>query len=161
MTNGSYNATTGVVTFNTFALAAGASTLSSFSLVVQGSPSSITVTANSSSASIPDQDLTNNSASIATTITRTGLAGIAAACATPGQDLSPTISTNPNAYYPAANQTLAVNATSIAVGQLRERPLTSSPATCCSLFRCRAPTLMQPIPTRTATASLVVAALVT
>jgi hypothetical protein len=118
VTNGSYNATTGVITFNPSALAAGASVVNAFTFVAQGTPASVTATASSSSASVPDQDLTNNSASTTATITPTGAAGIAAACATPGQDLSPTISSNPNSYYPAATaaQTVAMGATTLPVG---------------------------------------------
>jgi hypothetical protein len=118
VTNGSYNANTGIITFNQAALAAGASVTNTYTFVVQGSPASITATATSSSASTPDQDLTNNTASAPTTVTPTGPAGTAASCGTPGKDGSTVIAANPNAYYPAATaaQTVTAGATTLAVG---------------------------------------------
>jgi uncharacterized repeat protein (TIGR01451 family) len=59
----------------------------------------------------------SNVATYAVPVTNTGAAGTPAPCATAGKDGSPTISSNPDTYYPStAAQTLAVGATTINVG---------------------------------------------
>jgi uncharacterized repeat protein (TIGR01451 family) len=121
--NGSYDATTGIITFNaTPSLASGATAVNSFSLVVPASPSSFTVTAANTSATADPTPANNNgttSAAILTVaVSPIGPAGAASACANPGRDGSPTITANPNTYYPAANQTVASStaATTIILG---------------------------------------------
>jgi uncharacterized repeat protein (TIGR01451 family) len=123
VTNGTYDASTGIVTFNAVNLAANASVVNSVSFVAPASPATATGKAASSSPSGYDPVATNNdgsatNANVTTTIAPTGAAGTAAPCATAGKDLAaPSLAANPNAYYsPAtASQTLAVNATSITV----------------------------------------------
>lgn len=120
VTNGSYNPTTGVVTFATIgSLASGASAVNTVAVVLQPTPASFTVTAASTSAT-PDPVLTNNNgtapaASTTVTVSRIGAAGTASACANPGTNGSATITASPNTYFPAANQTVAVGATSVLV----------------------------------------------
>jgi uncharacterized repeat protein (TIGR01451 family) len=59
----------------------------------------------------------SNTATYVVPVTNTGAAGTAAACGTPGKDGSPTITSNPDTYYPSTPaQALAVGATSISVG---------------------------------------------
>jgi uncharacterized repeat protein (TIGR01451 family) len=59
----------------------------------------------------------SNTATYTVPVTATGGAGTPAPCAVPGKDGSPTLTANPNTYYPSApTQTLAVGATSISVG---------------------------------------------
>ncbi|MGI4734679.1 MAG: T9SS type A sorting domain-containing protein [Janthinobacterium lividum] len=121
VTNGSYDASTGIVTFNTTAsLASGASVVNSVILVVAASPTSFTLTAANTSATA-DPVATNNNgtapgATLTVAVSAIGPAGTASACATPGRDSSPTLTTNPDTYYPATNQTVAVGATSLSVG---------------------------------------------
>jgi uncharacterized repeat protein (TIGR01451 family) len=57
----------------------------------------------------------NNSALASTTVSAIGAAGTPAPCATPGKDGSPTLSVNPNTYYPGT-ASAAMGATSITVG---------------------------------------------
>jgi uncharacterized repeat protein (TIGR01451 family) len=121
VTNGSYNPTTGVVTFSTIAsLASGASAVNTVAVVLQPTPASFSVTAASTSATAdPTQANNNGTAAAATTtvtVSRIGAAGVASACANPGRNGSPTITDNPNTYFPATNQTLAVGATTLVVG---------------------------------------------
>ncbi|MGI4885476.1 MAG: T9SS type A sorting domain-containing protein [Janthinobacterium lividum] len=121
VTNGSYDASTGIVTFNTTAsLASGASVVNSIILVVAASPTSFTLTAANTSATA-DPVATNNNgtapgAILTVAVSAIGPAGTASACATPGRDSSPTLTTNPDTYYPATDQTVAVGATSLGVG---------------------------------------------
>jgi uncharacterized repeat protein (TIGR01451 family) len=121
VTNGSYDPSTGIVTFGTIAsLASGATVVNTLTLVVQPTPASFSLTAASTGAT-PDPTPANNNgtaaaAIITVAISGIGPAGIASACATPGRDGSPTLTTNPNTYFPATNQTVAVNATSLVVG---------------------------------------------
>jgi uncharacterized repeat protein (TIGR01451 family) len=121
VTNGSYNPTTGVVTFSTIAsLASGASAVNTVAVVLQPTPASFSVTAASTSATAdPTQANNNGTAAAATTtvtVSRIGAAGVASACANPGRNGSPTITDNPNTYFPATNQTLTVGATALVVG---------------------------------------------
>ena len=121
VTNGSYDATTGIVTFNpTASLASGASVLNSVTVVVAASPASFTVTAANTSATA-DPTAANNNGTATTAILNVavspiGPAGAASACATPGRDGSPTITASPNTYYPATNQTVAAGVKSLSVG---------------------------------------------
>ncbi|NML65892.1 hypothetical protein HHL22_11815 [Hymenobacter sp. RP-2-7] len=121
VTGGSYDATTGIVTFTNGALAAGASVVNTVSFVAQASPTTATgqaaSTTNSADANTNNNNGSATNANVTTTVSPTGAAGTPAPCATAGKDGSPTVSVNPNAYYPStASQTLAVGATSIAVG---------------------------------------------
>jgi uncharacterized repeat protein (TIGR01451 family) len=121
VTNGSYDPTTGIVTFNpTASLASGASVLNSVMLVVPVSPTSFTVAAANTSATADPTPANNNGTAAAAILTvavsAIGPAGTASACATPGRDGSLTITTSPNTYYPATNQTVAVGTKSLGVG---------------------------------------------
>jgi uncharacterized repeat protein (TIGR01451 family) len=59
----------------------------------------------------------SNVATYVVPVTNPGVAGTPSPCATPGKDGSPTISNNPDTYYPSTTtQTLAVGATNINVG---------------------------------------------
>jgi uncharacterized repeat protein (TIGR01451 family) len=62
-----------------------------------------------------DAGTVSNTATYAVPVTNTGAAGTQAACATPGKDGSPTLSTNPNTYYPATTSAAAGTST-IVVG---------------------------------------------
>ena len=121
VTNGNYDPTTGIVTFNPISsLASGASVVSSAALVVQPTPASYTVTAASTSATADPNAANNNGTAPAATRTVTvspiGAAGLASACATPGRDGSPTITSSPNSFFAAANQTAAAGGTSLVLG---------------------------------------------
>ncbi|MGI4740752.1 MAG: T9SS type A sorting domain-containing protein [Janthinobacterium lividum] len=121
VTNGSYDASTGIVTFNTTAsLASGVSVLNSVTVAVAASPASFTVTAANTSATADPTAANNNGTATAAilnvAVSPIGPAGTASACATPGRDGSPTITASPNTYYPATNQTVAAGATSLSVG---------------------------------------------
>ncbi|MBF9239866.1 T9SS type A sorting domain-containing protein [Hymenobacter sp. BT683] len=129
VTNGSYDPTTGVVTFNTIAsLASGASSFNTVTLLIHAAPESFTLTGASTSTTADPTPANNNgsapAATLAVTVAPIGPAGLASACATPGNDGSPTITTNPNTYYPAANQTVAQGATSFTVGAATGTTLT-------------------------------------
>jgi uncharacterized repeat protein (TIGR01451 family) len=64
-----------------------------------------------------DAGVASNTATYTVPVTATSVSGTPAPCATAGKDGSPTISANPNAYYPStASQTLNVGGTSISVG---------------------------------------------
>ena len=135
VTNGSYDPSTGIVTFNAVNLAGGERVLQTIGFVVQPSPTTVTATARSSS-STADPNATNNNGSLAnaTITTPTSLVGPAAStaevapCANAGRDGSPTLTTNPNAYYPGTSAsgssvvvgTIAAGAaqTPIAIGDL-------------------------------------------
>ncbi|GAB3852060.1 hypothetical protein GCM10028822_19360 [Hymenobacter terrigena] len=121
VTNGSYDPTTGIVTFNSIAsLASGASSFNTVTLTVQAAPASFTVTGASTSSTADPTPANNNGTAAAAMLTVAvapiGPAGVASACATPGYDGSPTLTTNPNTYYPATNQTVAPGATAFMVG---------------------------------------------
>jgi len=121
VTNGSYDPTTGIITFNTTgSLASGTSVVNSFLLVVPSSPSSFTVTAANTSATadptLPNNNGTAAAAILTVAVSAIGPAGTASACATPGKDGTQTISSSPNTYYPGTNQVVAVGATSLSVG---------------------------------------------
>lgn len=121
VTNGSYDPTTGIVTFTpTSSLASGASVANTIVLAIASSPASFTVTAANTSATADPTPANNNGTAAAAILTVAvspiGPAGTASACATPGRDGSPTITASPNTYYPATNQPVAINATSLSVG---------------------------------------------
>ncbi|WP_226163895.1 T9SS type A sorting domain-containing protein [Hymenobacter terricola] len=121
VTNGSYDPSTGVVTFTALpSLTNGATVVSSMTLVAQLAPPSFTLTAANTAATADPAPANNNgsapAAVLTVTITAIGPAGAPSACATPGRDGSPTLTANPNTYFPATNQTLAVGATSLVVG---------------------------------------------
>ncbi|MGI4738141.1 MAG: T9SS type A sorting domain-containing protein [Janthinobacterium lividum] len=123
VSNGSYDPTTGIVTFNPIAsLASGASVVSTIVLVVPSSPASFTVKA-ANTSDIADPTPANNNGTAAAAILTVavspiGPAGAASACATPGRDGSATLNatSTPNTYYPATNQTVAAGANSLIVG---------------------------------------------
>jgi uncharacterized repeat protein (TIGR01451 family) len=72
----------------------------------------------------------SNTATYTVPVTNTGAAGTPAPCATAGKDGSPTISANPDTYYPStAAQALAVGATSISVGTATIGGTTTTPTT--------------------------------
>ncbi|WP_229725288.1 beta strand repeat-containing protein [Hymenobacter baengnokdamensis] len=126
VTGGTYDSATGIVSFTSTTLAAGASVVNTVSFVAQASPATVSGKAASTSATTDAAPADNNgsaaSANITTTITPTGAAGTAAPCATAGKDGAATaLSTTPNAYYPStAAQTLtAGTTTTIAVGAAR------------------------------------------
>jgi uncharacterized repeat protein (TIGR01451 family) len=121
VTNGTYDPGTGIVTFNPIAsLASGASFFNTVTVVIQATPATFTLTGASTSATADPTPANNNgtapAAILTVTVSPIGPAGTASACATPGRDGSPTITANPDTYYPAANQTVAVNASSFTVG---------------------------------------------
>jgi uncharacterized repeat protein (TIGR01451 family) len=62
-----------------------------------------------------DAGTASNTATYTVPVTSTGAAGTPTACALPGKDGSPTLSDNPNTYYPGTTS-VAVGATSIVVG---------------------------------------------
>ncbi|GAA4035841.1 ESPR-type extended signal peptide-containing protein [Hymenobacter glaciei] len=130
VTNGTYDPSTGIITFNTLAsLASGSSVFNTVAIVVQPTPTSFTITAANTSATADPTPANNNGTAPAATLTVTvspvGPAGIASACATPGRDGSPVITSNPNTYYPAADQTLVAGATSVVVGAATGTALTA------------------------------------
>ncbi|GAA3990597.1 T9SS type A sorting domain-containing protein [Hymenobacter antarcticus] len=117
---GNYDPTTGIVTFGAIAsLANGASVVSTLNLVLQPTPASFSVTAAGTSATADPVPANNNGTAAAAirtvTVSRIGAAGIASACATPASSGSATLTANPNTYFPATNQTVAVGATSLVV----------------------------------------------
>ena len=117
VTTGSYNPATGVVTFNNGTLAVGTTVVNTVEFVAAGTSVSGQV---ASSTTTTETNTANNTTTVTTTVAPTGVAGVPAPCATAGKDLSPTIGTNPNTYYPSNGaQTLAVNATTINVGVAR------------------------------------------
>ncbi|MDB5267574.1 MAG: hypothetical protein JWP58_614 [Hymenobacter sp.] len=121
VTAGSYDPTTGVVSFSPVAsMASGVSVVNTVTLVVQPAPATFTVTAASTGATADPVAANNNgtapAAIITVAISGIGPAGVASACANPGRDGSPTLTTNPNTYFPATNQTVAAGATSLVVG---------------------------------------------
>jgi uncharacterized repeat protein (TIGR01451 family) len=121
VTNGSYDPATGIVTFNAIpSLASGASSLNTVTLTVQAAPASFTLTGASTSSTADPTPANNNGTTAAANLTVTvapiGPAGVASACATPGYDGSATLTTNPNTYYPAANQLLLPGSTTFVVG---------------------------------------------
>ncbi|UOQ67939.1 Ig-like domain-containing protein [Hymenobacter volaticus] len=121
VTNGSYNATSGLVTFTTItSLAVGATdpTVNSVSFTAPNTNgSTVTGTTNyvTTAPAVPDPVATNNTATISTVIT--GIANAAGVCATPGKDGPAALdgTTTPNTYYPGT-ASAAVGATSISVG---------------------------------------------
>jgi uncharacterized repeat protein (TIGR01451 family) len=127
VTNGTYNAGTGVVTFNSVNLAANASVVNTVSFVAQASPATATGKAASSSLNSFDPVATNNdgsaaNANVTTTVSPTGAAGTPANCAKAGNDgAAPSLAANPNVYYPSNGaQTLtAGTSNSIVVGAAR------------------------------------------
>ncbi|RZK31129.1 MAG: hypothetical protein EOO63_04950, partial [Hymenobacter sp.] len=91
VTNGTYDAGTGIVTFNAVNLAANASVANTVSFVAQAAPTTATGKAASSSLNSYDPVATNNdgsatTANVTTTVAPTGAAGTAANCATAGKD---------------------------------------------------------------------------
>ncbi|HLK98245.1 MAG TPA: Ig-like domain-containing protein, partial [Hymenobacter sp.] len=113
--SGSYNAGTGLVTFAPAgSLTSGNSVTNTVSLIV---PASGTLTGTAvSTSSIPDPVITNNTATITTTIS--GVANVNTSCATPGKDGPLTVTgANQvlNTYY-AGSQSVAASSTTIQVG---------------------------------------------
>lgn len=107
--NGTYDASTGIVTFNATTLAVNATAVNYVSFVM---PSGITTFAGQakSSALETDNTLANNdgsagAANVTTTVGATGATGTALSCPpNPGKDGTPAIATAPNMYYlPSGN----------------------------------------------------------
>jgi len=115
VSSGSYNATSGLVTFATTAsLPSGAAPV--VNTVRFTAPASGSVTATTGVGSpTPDPVTTNNTATITTVIE--GVTNAATACATPGKDGPGALtgSTVPNTYFPGG-ATTAANATSLTLG---------------------------------------------
>ncbi|MBO3272399.1 DUF11 domain-containing protein [Hymenobacter defluvii] len=110
VTNGSYDASTGVVTFNPVTLAGGERILQTVNFIAQPSPATVSATARSTSSTADPNTANNNgslaNATITTTVAPVGPVASATAlapCANPGRDGSPTITSNPNAYYPGTS----------------------------------------------------------
>ena len=127
VTNGTYDAGTGIVTFNSVNLAANATVVNTVSFVAQASPATATGKAASSSLNSYDPVATNNdgsaaNANVTTTVSPTGAAGTPAPCAKAGNDgAAPSLAANPNAYYPstAAQNLTGGTSTTISVGAAR------------------------------------------
>ncbi|WP_460500970.1 beta strand repeat-containing protein, partial [Hymenobacter agri] len=124
VTNGTYDPSTGIVTFAPQDIASGATVTNVVRFVAQASPTTVTGTAASTTSAF-DADASDNNGSMAnatvsTVVSPTGAAGTPAPCATAGKDGAVTLSTNPNAYYPSiAAQTRAAGSTTIQVGPAR------------------------------------------
>ncbi|MBJ6143212.1 DUF11 domain-containing protein [Hymenobacter sp. BT559] len=108
--NGTYDASTGIVTFNTTTLAPGNSTVNYVSFVMPAGVTSFTGVAKSSALEIDNTASNNNgsaaNANVTTTVGATGAAGTALGCpTTPGKDGTVTsLTAAPNTYFlPAAN----------------------------------------------------------
>ena len=117
VSSGSYDATSGLVTFGTTAsLTANAAPISNSVSFTAPATGSVTGTAAfKTPPGVPDPNTTNNTASITTTIS--GIANVATACATPGKDGPGAPGTNDqaNTYYPAT-ASASKGATSITLG---------------------------------------------
>ena len=121
VTNGTYNESNGLVTFDAIAsLASGATnpTVNSVSVIAPVSGSVVATTGYVTTApAVPDPAVANNTATITTAIT--GISNVAGVCATPGKDGPITLtstSPTPNTYFPGTAST-TTNATSITLGQ--------------------------------------------
>jgi uncharacterized repeat protein (TIGR01451 family) len=76
-------------------------------------------TASISYTATDDAGTVSNTATNSVPVTNTGAAGTIAACATPGKDGSPTLSANPNTYYPAtASATVGTSSITVGAGTL-------------------------------------------
>lgn len=124
VTNGTYDASTGIVTFNAVDLASGATATNIVRYVATAT--TMGVAASSSSTSYDSNAADNNgtaaNATVTTTVSPTGAAGTAANCATAGKDgEAASLATNPNTYYPSiSDQTLTgTSNTIIKVGAAR------------------------------------------
>ncbi|UOG76757.1 cadherin-like domain-containing protein [Hymenobacter tibetensis] len=119
--NGSYDSTSGIVTFGTIATLtptdAPVFNTVTFTVPVSG-PITSTATFQTPPA-IPDPVASNNAATITTVVT--GVADIATACATPGKDGPGALnaSTSPNTYYPGVSVGTANGTSTITVGVAR------------------------------------------
>ncbi|RSK24736.1 T9SS type A sorting domain-containing protein [Hymenobacter metallilatus] len=115
VSSGSYNSSSGLVTFATTAsLASGAPTVVNTVRFTAPASGSVTATTGVSTAT-PDPVAANNTATITTLVE--GVSNAATACATPGKD-GPgalTSSSVPNTYFPGS-ATTAANATSLTLG---------------------------------------------
>ena len=121
--NGTYDASTGIVTFNTASLAVGASSLNYVSFVMPAGVTSFMGQAKSSAQEIDNTPANNNgtaaTANVTTTVGATGASGTALACPpTPGKDGTvASLTATPNMYYApsasaaAAQKTIALGAT--------------------------------------------------
>jgi len=124
--NGTYDANTGIVTFNAASLDVNGSTVNYVSFVMPSGVTSFTGQAKSSGLEI-DNTLANNNgsaaaANVTTTVGATGAAGTAINCAPTaslGKDLSPSLTAAPNTYFlptnsPAAGtKTISLSATTL------------------------------------------------
>jgi hypothetical protein len=121
VTNGTYDASTGLVTFDLVAsLAAGdtnptTNAVSFIAPTTGGSTVTGTTGYVTSAPAVPDPVNTNNTATITTIVT--GVSNVAGVCATPGKDGVGALvsSSSPNTYYPGT-ASAASGATTISVG---------------------------------------------
>ncbi|MVN76587.1 hypothetical protein GO988_09655 [Hymenobacter sp. HMF4947] len=123
--NGTYDATTGIVTFNPSALAVGAQVVNYVSFVMPTGVTSFTGQAKSSALEVDNTAANNNgsatTANVTTTVGATGASGPVVSCPpTPGKNGTPApITAAPNAYFlpsasAAANQkTIGISATTL------------------------------------------------
>jgi uncharacterized repeat protein (TIGR01451 family) len=120
--NGSYDASTGLVTFNATTLAPGNSAVNYVSFVMPAGVTSFTGQAKSSALEIDNTAANNDgsaaAANVTTTVGATGAAGTALSCPpSPGKDGTPAaLTTAPNTYYlPAANTVAAAGQPTISL----------------------------------------------
>jgi len=113
----SYDATSGVVTFNPTTLVRNGSVSNSitFTMPANGSVTGTAGYTYPAGATIPDPVSTNNTAILTTTVG--GIANVATGCASPGKDGvgNLTSSSSPNTYYPAT-ASAAKGATQVVLG---------------------------------------------
>ena len=124
VTNGSYNPSTGLVTFDAVGLASGASVVNTVSFVAP-TPTSGTATVTGRAASTSptaDATLANNNgsstanANVTTTVSAPTTAATPGPCqTTPGADGTLTTASVTNRYYAVTNQTVAAGATTISM----------------------------------------------
>lgn len=118
-TGGTITVNSGVttVTYPAATLKSGEAATFTINYIATAATANTTVTVTSAiSTNTTEGTLTaNNSALASTTVSTIGAAGTPAPCATPGKDGSPTLSVNPNTYYPGT-ASAAAGAISITVG---------------------------------------------
>ncbi|GAA4500701.1 hypothetical protein GCM10023172_21410 [Hymenobacter ginsengisoli] len=122
VTNGTYNASTGIVTFNPADIASGATVTNLVSYVATATTMGTAAsTSNAYDANAADNNGSAASAQVTTTVSPTGAAGTAANCATAGRDGAASLATNPNTYYPSngTQSLMGGTSTTITVGAAR------------------------------------------
>ncbi|MFD1873665.1 beta strand repeat-containing protein [Hymenobacter bucti] len=123
--NGTYDASTGIVTFNTTTLAPGNASVNYVSFVMPAGATSFTGQAKSSALEIDNTAANNNgtatAANVTTTVGATGAAGTVLSCPpTPGKDGTvASLTAAPNTYFlPAANAAAGQRAISLSATAL-------------------------------------------